>query len=66
MANEVIMGIDIGTSAVKTVIAEKRNGEAMPYVLGTGISPSHGLRKGFIISPEDIALSIKKSVKLAS
>lgn len=64
-SNEIIMGIDVGSSAVKTVIAEKREGEALPYVVGMGISPSHGLRKGFIVDPEEVSAAIKTSVRKA-
>lgn len=59
------MGIDVGTFAVKTVIAERRGGDSLPYILAVGMAPSHGLRKGFIINHEDLSLSIKESVKQA-
>lgn len=65
MAKEVVMGIDVGTSAVKTVVAEKRNGDFLPYILATGKAPSHGMIKGFIINHEDVSVSIKNSVKQA-
>jgi len=65
MVKEVVMGIDVGTHAVKTVVAEKRNGDSLPYILATGTAPSHGLRKGFIINHEDVSISIKNSVKQA-
>ncbi|MBU1178844.1 cell division protein FtsA [Patescibacteria group bacterium] len=66
MTREIIMGIDVGTSSVKTIIAEKNKSDAAPYILGAGISPSHGLRKGVIINTQDVAIAIKNSVKNAS
>ncbi len=65
MAREVVIGIDAGTSAVKTVILEKKKGDNLPSVIGTGISPSYGLRKGIIINPPEAAASIKESLKQA-
>jgi cell division protein FtsA len=65
MGREIVLGIDVGTSAVKTVIAEKRKGDDCLYILGTGISPGHGLRKGIIINQHDVAVAIKNSVKQA-
>ena len=59
------MGIDIGTHTVKTVVAERKSGDSLPYILATGVAPSHGLRKGFIINFEDVSLSIKNSTKQA-
>ncbi len=59
------MGIDVGTSAVKTIILEKKKGDGLPSVIGTGISLSYGLRKGFIVNPSETASSIKESLKQA-
>jgi cell division protein FtsA len=65
MARKIITGIDIGSSTVKTVIAEANADEKQINVLGTGISPSHGLRKGYVINPNDVAFAIEKSVEEA-
>ncbi|PIS13255.1 MAG: cell division protein FtsA [Candidatus Tagabacteria bacterium CG09_land_8_20_14_0_10_41_14] len=65
MKREVVMAIDVGTATVKTIIAERRKDEAMPYILGTGISPSHGVRRGCVINAHDVASAIKNSVKKA-
>lgn len=65
MSREIIMGIDVGSSAVKTVILGKNNDKNIPAILGTGLSVSHGLRRGYIINPEEVAQSIEKSVREA-
>jgi cell division protein FtsA len=65
MAREIIMGIDIGTSAVKTVILEKLKTDSYPHILGTGLSLSQGLRKGYVVNPEEVAPAIKNSIKQA-
>lgn len=65
MSREIITGVDAGTSAIKTVILEKNKNEVLPRVIGTGLSASRGLRKGYIINPSEAASSIKESLKQA-
>lgn len=52
----IVSGIDIGNSAVKTVIAEFRNDSPRPQILGVGASSSEGLRRGVVI---DLAQTIE-------
>ncbi|MFC1751608.1 cell division protein FtsA [Patescibacteria group bacterium] len=65
MARDIVMGIDIGTSVVKTVIAERQEDSITPRILGYGASPAHGLRRGFIVDQNDVALAVKNSVNKA-
>jgi len=65
MSRQIVMGVDVGTHSVKTVIAHKKEGEIFPSVLGTGISPSHGIRRGYVINLHDVTTSIKNSVRKA-
>ncbi len=65
-SHKITMGIDVGSTSVKTIITGKEKNQKTPVILGTGASPSYGLRKGIIVNPEDVANTIKKSVKLAS
>ncbi len=58
-------GIDIGTSSVKAVIAEYKNGETMPEILGTGLAESKGLRHGYVVSCKEVSESIKAAVAQA-
>lgn len=58
-------GIDIGTSSVKVVIAEYQDNEAMPLVLGTGISESKGLRHGYVVNAKEVSDSIRNAVAQA-
>jgi cell division protein FtsA len=62
---EIVTGIDIGTHSVRVVIAEWRNDEALPRIIGTGISESLGLRHGYTINTSDTAKSIRAAVKNA-
>jgi len=61
----IITGIDIGNSAVKTVVAEIKPGLTRPQLIGIGISPSNGLRKGMVIDLEEAINDVKNSVAQA-
>lgn len=60
-----LTGIDIGSSKVRTVIAQIVPGEEKPRIIGVGISDSEGLRKGVISDLEEAARSIHDSVEKA-
>ena len=45
----VITGIDVGNSFVKTVIADLDRETLHPRFLGVGMAESHGLRRGVVI-----------------
>ena len=48
MDEPVVVGIDIGTTKVCTLIA-RVEGERSLRILGVGIEPSQGIRKGTIV-----------------
>ena len=58
----IIAGIDIGNSAVKTLIAEFKDDSSRPQILGAGASPSNGLRKGMVVDMAEAANDIRNSV----
>lgn len=61
---DVIVGIDIGTSKVCTVIGRvDKTGHL--EVLGRGLSPCGGIKKGIIVDIENTAASIKASIEQA-
>lgn len=62
MTKNIIAGIDIGNSFVKTLIAELKDGSQRPQILGAGISPSNGLRKGMVIDMAEAVENVKNSV----
>jgi len=61
---ELIVGIDIGTTKIGAIIAEVQDQEE-PKVIGVGTSPSWGLRKGVVINLERTITSIRKAVDQA-
>jgi cell division protein FtsA len=60
---DVIVGLDIGTTKICAVV-----GEAVPdgvEIIGIGVYPSRGLRKGVVINIESTVESIKKAIEEA-
>ena len=59
---DIIVGIDIGTSKVCTVVGEVNNFGQIETICSTSAKCS-GLKKGKIINEEEISLSIAKTIK---
>ncbi len=59
---DIIVGIDIGTSKVCTVVGEVNNFGQIEVICNTSYKCS-GLKKGKIINEEDISLTIAKTIK---
>lgn len=59
----VVVGIDIGTTKICTLIGEI-DGERV-QVVGAGVSPSRGIRKGIVVDMKEAAAAIAASVKKA-
>ena len=57
---QVILGIDIGSSKICSLIAEIKDG--VPHIIGMGIEPAQGIRKGTITNIEQASKAIRKSV----
>lgn len=62
MARNIITALDVGTSTVQTVVAEKKRGEEGLRILGMGIAPSQGVRRGVVFDIGDAMTAIKESV----
>ena len=64
MDDPIVVGIDIGTTKVCTLVA-RVEGERNLRILGVGIEPSHGIRKGTIVDLAAASQSISRSVEKA-
>ncbi|MEA4908861.1 MAG: cell division protein FtsA, partial [Anaerolineaceae bacterium] len=64
MEEPVVVGIDIGTTKVCTLVA-RVEGERGFRILGVGIEPSQGIRKGTIVDLSAASQSIARSVEKA-
>ena len=67
MAQNIAVGIDIGTSQVKVVVAEKGGDGSRSglKILGKGIADSRGLRHGSVMSQADVTKSVQAAVAQA-
>jgi cell division protein FtsA len=61
---EIIVGLDIGTTKIVCLVAEKNNEGALA-ILARGESKSEGLRRGVVVNIESTAKAIKKAVTSA-
>jgi cell division protein FtsA len=59
-----IVGIDVGTTKICTLIGEVDEEERL-CVVGVGVTPAHGLSKGVVVNAEEATKSIAASVKKA-
>ena len=59
-----IVGLDIGTSKVAVAVGERKSSGTLD-VIGIGVAPSHGLRKGVVVNLDATVESIKQAVEEA-
>jgi cell division protein FtsA len=66
--NRTVVGIDVGTTKICTMVAEVRP-DSRINVLGVGLTPSKGLDKGVVVNIDDavnaIATSVEKAERLS-
>jgi cell division protein FtsA len=60
----IVVGIDIGTTKVCTLVAQVES-ERNLRILGVGIEPSQGIRKGTIVDLQAASQSIAHSIEKA-
>lgn len=65
MPDEIVTGIDIGSSKIATLIAKLSEGEEEPRIMGFASVPSHGVRKGQIVDINQVAQVLESSVEKA-
>lgn len=61
--DSLVVGLDIGTTKICTVVGEMADGQV--NIIGLGTFPSKGLRKGVVVNIESTVQSIKKAVEEA-
>ncbi len=59
----VIASLDIGSSKIRTVVGTLEEKSQVPNIIGVGIAPSTGLRKGNVIDVEETISSISSSLE---
>lgn len=61
--DKMLVGLDIGTTKICTVVGDIQNG--LINIIGIGSHPSKGLRKGVVVNIEGTVQSIRKAVEEA-
>lgn len=59
-SDSLVVGLDIGTTKICALVAEIKDGT--PQIIGFGLSPSKGMRKGVVINIEATVQSIRKAI----
>ncbi len=61
--HRVIAGLDIGNKKIRTAVAVMDEESTQPNIIGVGVSPSGGLRKGNIIDVEETVANISSALE---
>lgn len=64
MENQIVVGIDIGTTKICTLVGREEN-PGQINILGVGIESSEGMRKGVVVDLEAASLAVARSVDKA-
>jgi cell division protein FtsA len=59
----IVFGLDIGTTKTCALVGEMREGQMQ--IIGLGIEPSRGMRKGMIVDVSEASVAIAKAVEAA-
>lgn len=62
--DEILVGIDVGTTKICTLVGRVEDSRSI-RILGVGIEPSDGVRKGIVVDLEAASQAIKRSVEKA-
>ncbi len=60
--NNMIVGIDVGTTKIAAAIARIEEENGSPVIIGIGTSPCEGLRRGVVVNLEKTVEAINKAV----
>lgn len=63
MANRnIIAGLDVGTAWIRLVVCELRAGDSTPQILALIKKPARGLRRGYVINPDEATETIREVI----
>jgi cell division protein FtsA len=60
---EIIFGLDIGTTKVCALVGAVREGQLQ--IIGLGIEPSRGMRKGMVVDVREASVVIASAIEAA-
>lgn len=61
--SRIVTSLDVGSSKIRTVVAGFDENSSTPNIIGVGVTPSTGLRKGSVIDVEEAINSITTSLE---
>jgi cell division protein FtsA len=64
--NEIIVGLDVGTSFTKMAIGKFLRDDKTPSIIALGVAPSEGVRRGVVVDIQDATRSISHALEYAS
>lgn len=62
--DNILVGLDLGTTKVCAIVGEVKDSGKVD-IIGIGISPSHGLKKGVVVNIDSTVESVRKAVREA-
>lgn len=65
MVRKIITALDIGTTTVTTVVAERADSGDGLHILGVGVAPSAGVRRGAVVDLAEASAAVKRSLEAA-
>lgn len=64
MDEEIVVGIDVGTTKICTLVAKQEPGDGI-RILGVGIEPSAGMRRGVVVDLAAVTSAVTRSIDKA-
>lgn len=64
--NEIIVGLDVGTSFTKMAIGKRLREDKTPSIIALGVAPSEGVRRGVVTDIQDATRSIEEALEYTS
>ncbi len=61
--HRIIAGLDIGNSKIRAAVAVMDEESTQPNIIGVGVSPSGGLRKGNVIDVEEMVANVSSALE---
>ncbi|MDR3165514.1 MAG: cell division protein FtsA [Synergistaceae bacterium] len=61
--SEFLVGLDLGTSKITVVVAEREGPSGEAQIIGIGQAPSTGIRKGQIVNIDQTVKSLKRAIE---
>ena len=65
MARNIITGIDIGSSAIRIVVAEQKKGSGNIHILSVSQKDSRGIKRGYVVNFDEAVKSVRQTMKIA-